>query len=491
MPPKTRSTIQKEEKIEQEIDIVSISMKDGVEILIDKTQTKKDAEKSTTVPVESESASASASATTNTAPVASTSSSTKEVSELLGFFDKLSIKNSPPQDSSTKADSTKTLSSICPSAPPAQKEVVKTKSSKTITAQSVLENWNLKPVAYSDQYLDKPFVPETVEMDGVLIPKPFTGAPGDNIESWMLHLLAYCEYKELPDKKRMELAVILMRDAASDWLQTQQKGVDEDGAFATFDELMNAAAKRFGRSDLIKHKTAKELFDTKQKADESVETYVAAQNKRAVYLGKEGESMALYAVLSGLKPQISTFVAQKQPKTMKELLEAARLAEITTVKNNDDASIIQKLAELQEEMKRMSSKFNTVTAIRPQSPDRRVSFRDQRSPSPRPDRTQRREYKQQPEWRPQQQQYGSNNYQPRPMQTRQQQPWSAPTRYTRQYQDQSGGQPECTRCARRHDNPQLCPAINQSCRYCSKMGHYMVKCRSWLRNCDARNAQTH
>jgi len=85
--------------------------------------------------------------------------------------------------------------------------------------------------------------------------------------------------------------MILLRGAASDWLQTQQKrGDGEEGTYESFEELMSAAAKRFGRSDLIKHKTAKELFDTKQKPDESVETYVAAQNKRA---GDEGESMAL------------------------------------------------------------------------------------------------------------------------------------------------------------------------------------------------------
>jgi hypothetical protein len=52
-------------------------------------------------------------------------------------------------------------------------------------------------------------------------------------------------------------------------------------------------------------------------------------------------------------------------------------------------------------------------------------------------------------------------------------------------------QSECTRCARRHDNPRLCPAINQSCRYCNKIGHHMVKCRAWLRNRNAQKAQSH
>ena len=64
--------------------------------------------------------------------------------------------------------------------------------------------------------------------------------------------------------------------------------------------------------------------------------------------------MALYAVLSGLKPQIASFVAQKQPK---ELLEAARLAEITTGRNSDDTPMITKLAEMQEETKNLSSRL--------------------------------------------------------------------------------------------------------------------------------------
>jgi len=98
------------------------------------------------------------------------------------------------------------------------------------------------------------------------------------------------------------------------------------------------------------------------------------------------------------------------------LLETALLAEITTVKGNDDAPLMQKLAELQTEMQRMSSKFNTVAPSKSQSPDRRVSFRDQRSPSPRPDNAQRRDYSQQNEWRPQpqQQQQRSSSYQQRP-----------------------------------------------------------------------------
>lgn len=501
MPPKSKKTSHQKDGEEQEIDIVTLSTKDAAEIIIEKTQTVTDNDIPTTAVSKSViTAPSTATKTTVTvttaaaaAPIQSTSSTTtnqpvnKEVSELLQFFDKLTLKSTSPPKDVGQPSCSKTFSSSSPLRPSAP--------CKEHTTE--ICHKDKKYPSFYEQYPTNPTQTDTSEMDGVLLPKPFTGLPGEDVESWMLHLLAYCEYKDLPDKKRMELAVILMRGAASDWLQTVEKkneNGEEEGTFATFDELMNAAAKRFGRSDLIKHKTAKELFDTKQKSDESVETYVAAQNKRAAYLGKEGESMALYAVLSGLKPSISTFVAQKQPKTMSELLEAARLAEITTVKSTDEAPVMQKLAELQQEMQKLSTKFNTVAPIKSSSPDRRVSFRDQRSPSPRPDYTQRR-YRQQPEWRPQQ--HRSPGYQPRSFPARQQRAWStssATPRYPVQGQNNAvhpAGQPECTRCARRHDNPQLCPAINQSCRYCNKIGHHMVKCRAWLRNCNAQKAQSH
>ena len=45
--------------------------------------------------------------------------------------------------------------------------------------------------------------------------------------------------------------------------------------------------------------------------------------------------MVWFAILNGLLPHISNYVTQQQPKTVPELLQAARIAELTTLAANE------------------------------------------------------------------------------------------------------------------------------------------------------------
>ena len=97
--------------------------------------------------------------------------------------------------------------------------------------------------------------------------------------------------------------------------------------------------------------------------------------------------MAMYAVMSGLKPSISAFVTQKQPKTMEELLEVARLAELTAGPPViDDLTLAKSLAGVEGRIDEKLSAINefikkaTMAQVRTRSPTpdaRRVSFEDQ------------------------------------------------------------------------------------------------------------------
>jgi hypothetical protein len=269
----------------------------------------------------------------------------------------------------------------------------------------------------------------------------------------------------------------MIRGAAGDWLMT----LDEEGV-KDYDGLCKMMIRRYGRSDLKSHLTAKELFETKQKVGESVETYIAAQYKRAMYLGKEGEKMALYSILAGLRPQIASFVAQKQPKNMKELLEAARLAEIATVKEADETA----LEKLQSQMTQLMTAMNNVTTAQisarrdegERRDERRVTFYDRRSPSPGSSNNNNNYTRQQPQQQSSglRQRGGGGGYRPYNRGR------GRGGRWTNATNGQQDNNTQCGRCGRyNHPNPQICPAMNDICHWCTRRGHHKVMCRAWLR----------
>jgi len=67
--------------------------------------------------------------------------------------------------------------------------------------------------------------------------------------------------------------------------------------------------------------------------------------------------MVQFTILNGLLPHISNYVTQQQPKTMPELLQAARIAELTTpVANEMNCGVSVQLAGVQEQLKRLTEK---------------------------------------------------------------------------------------------------------------------------------------
>jgi len=177
----------------------------------------------------------------------------------------------------------------------------------------------------------------------------------------------------------------------------------------------------------VKHKTARELFARKQGQDEDVETFISACIKLSTSFGGEAESMAMYAIMGGLRPQLATYVAQRQPENLKQL--------------------IQRLGSQLEKA--------TTAQVRSSSPSdaRRVRFEDKPRRRQSPNNYRQRDTR------------AENNY---PRKDGQQKSTTT---------DQQ--QKDCTRCGYQggHDHPNRCRAYNQSCRYCDKMGHFARCCR--------------
>lgn len=318
--------------------------------------------------------------------------------------------------------------------------------------------------ASSDTFLKLPNI--YVEMESSsLIPPKFTGT-GD-VESWIYAFENYCFYKGETDQRRCALLPLLLSEQAFDWFQ-----ILDASKKMQYSTLRAALIERFGNSPLTRHKTARQLFERKQGNGESVDTYVAQMLKLASSLGDDRQQFALYAIVSGLRPQIATYVAQNRPQTIQELLEHGRVAELTTTERTDEPVLIKAVADLKSEIAKLGTSMQqsstnasasafqpTICPVNqrfdnPEQPQRRTNTRDNQSYNQGPRRRQ--------QW---------NSGMPR-------QPTSG---------HGSTGLSECLRCGLFHTHPQSCRALGATCFYCGKLNHFRSKCRAAVRNRMALN----
>jgi len=248
-------------------------------------------------------------------------------------------------------------------------------------------------------------------------------------------------------------------------------------------------------------------------------------------------------------PHIASFVTQKQPKTMLELFEAARIAELTAPPTfESDTSVAKTLANVEQQLKLMRAEWDGHTAsaagVAPCSstcrePKKRTNSTPQSitekcalgetqqwefTPQPPPPTRgyprrgdqgrgrgrsgrfsgfgSRRGYSpqyQQPGFA-QVQQYGMPTYsmsQPQHMQQNLVQPSFQRPQFQQQYQPtqyQSGQQTrpvriQCPKCGRKPHDPIVCPAYNQSCRFCGCSGHFERVCRAAARAAQGTDQQ--
>jgi hypothetical protein len=229
----------------------------------------------------------------------------------------------------------------------------------------------------------------------------------------------------------------------------------------TFEHLSKAFAARYQAPDSLRYKCASDLFMRKQSETESVDECVTRLRKLARLLGAD-DSILTFAVVNGLKPYLSAQVLQAKPDSVDKILEVARLAELTMPKMALMASesvICQRLAEMQADMHRLSTKVDTAmtTSIesRLPTPERRVRLAQPASPeSPRHEapaasyRGRQRGFKR--------------------------------VAYNEQQRGETQHTGPCTRCARNHGKNAFCPASDpiKVCYYCRKPGHFQAACLS-------------
>ena len=137
------------------------------------------------------------------------------------------------------------------------------------------------------------------------------GVVGKNrIGRWTQYLtyLAYKGVDENPEKLKLAKAMLIQE--AADWLE----GLDASQK-STFDQLREAFERHHITPTALRFRSTSEMSKKRQAATEMVDAYAA----RIRSLSKKvavADSTLLYAFVSGLKPQIATFVLGRNPETM-------------------------------------------------------------------------------------------------------------------------------------------------------------------------------
>jgi len=108
----------------------------------------------------------------------------------------------------------------------------------------------------------------------------------------------------------------------------------------------------------MRFKGAKELFTMKQQLNQNADDYVAQMRQAARLVEADGK-MLLYAAFNGLRPDIAAFVTQKQPQDVNELLDAARVIELTSSPPTEKESAMSvQLALVQDQLRELTTKLD-------------------------------------------------------------------------------------------------------------------------------------
>lgn len=301
------------------------------------------------------------------------------------------------------------------------------------------------------------------KLDFINVPPPsFSGRSTDDAFAFVKQFERYVEWKNVTaDDRKRTLFAVLLRDNAGAWYDTISQS-DK----SSFEALRAAFDKRYLSTDAVKHRSARDLFTKKQGESETVDDFVASVRRQAQLIGVN-DDVVKWVLLCGLKPQISTVVTQQKAGTVDEILDAARLAELTTAPPStmDNTLILDQIAQLQSEVRRLGRDRDVTTVGPSRSPTperRRVSFNSEYSQRLPPDMRQFSRSTPMSGKQGQLRAPSSNNWPPK----------GGNLQYTEQA--------ACYRCAKYNCTGQrgVCAGYGKHCFSCGKFNHVSRACRS-------------
>ena len=116
--------------------------------------------------------------------------------------------------------------------------------------------------------------------DEQIVPSQFKGKTGENAEDWLRHFENYSAYRGLDEPKKLALFKVLMTELAGDWLASLA-----DDVLVDYGRVKAAFEARYSLSEMIKYRSAKEVFARKQLDGEPVDEYITKIQKAARMIG--------------------------------------------------------------------------------------------------------------------------------------------------------------------------------------------------------------
>lgn len=343
-------------------------------------------------------------------------------------------------------------------------------------------------------------------------PKPFSASETDlKARDWLDFFERYVAFKEMHDGRVCAYFGLLMRGPAEVWWNALSQSDRTN-----YKGLRQRFLENFANEELHKLRAATEMHTRKQGQNESVMEYYTAMVKLTKSLPAITEEVLYYLVLNGLKGHIKIRVLESDVKSLGQLLEVAKKAELAyNVLKTDDPILAAVLDELklsrqaveanQAEVKALGGQMSTLAAMQAISqPDKMVgllaenkidekrcqccaaqsmsqvqtnsqnwqrpSFDQNRQQNYRQDRQQSVSQTGQGNWSQQ------NGRGPRP------QNWQQASRGQQQQQNR---QIDCRNCGRTHEINN-CGVKGLNCYNCGRPNHVARMCRSAPQN---RNQQ--
>ncbi|XP_013411798.1 uncharacterized protein LOC106174685 [Lingula anatina] len=218
-----------------------------------------------------------------------------------------------------------------------------------------------------------------------LSPFPFRGDESENAEEWMGRYEEYCQVMQYNLQMKLSHFAYLLMDNAKTWYST----LDGDTK-ADFEALKRQFLTRYGPSPAtIRTRTAK-LFSCQQ-GNTKIRDYLAKMTKMGREVGLP-EQHIVAAVVNGLDPSIRTAIIMKNPQNLRDLQEAATLADAASACSPSQepaptvaqtevvnmASVMSQFAEMHKDimsqLSQLVTKCASVQAVTTNTNDRKVSF---------------------------------------------------------------------------------------------------------------------
>lgn len=204
---------------------------------------------------------------------------------------------------------------------------------------------------------DPPRVTSVVQDHLPLAPPTFSGSPLEDATAWAQQFERYCIFRQLGRKQAANLFPLLLKESALFWFNDKFPVAPD-----TIENVLKQFRERFGINDNARWRKKLDLWHRQQGATEDVEAYIMDINRKANKLSVTPDDM-IDILIQGFRPEIRSFVMQRDCKTAAEVCDAARLAQSCNVSSSDTvtAAMAAQLDRQYDMMRSLQTKLDRLS----------------------------------------------------------------------------------------------------------------------------------